>query len=155
MLNIAEERLQHKVVLEMSIQNVNKPPLDYIELEHRLELIGKAKPDQAIWLTQAPLFVRKAELFPGTTFVVGSDTLKRFADLRFYHDSAHKLHDILRQLAFYNCRFLVFARKSKSGLDSLDTLVIPDMLRSLCDDVPPSVFTMDISSSDLRRQEPP
>jgi hypothetical protein len=28
------------------------------------------------------------------------------------------------------------------------------MLRSLCDDVPPSVFTMEISSSDLRRTEP-
>jgi len=155
MLNIAEQRLQSKVVLEMSIQNVNKPAIDYIDLEHRLEHINKMKPNQAVWLTQAPLFVRKAELFPGTTFVVGSDTLKRFADLRFYHESTHKLHDILRQIAFYNCRFLVFARQSKSGLESLDTLEIPDMLRSLCDDVPASVFTMDISSSDLRRQEPP
>jgi len=155
MRNIAEQRLHHPVVLEMSVQNVNKPPLDYIELEHRLEHIHKVKPEQAIWLTRAPLFVSKAKLFPGATFVVGADTIKRFADLRFYHDSSHKLHDILRQLAFYNCRFLVFARKSKSGLESLDTLTVPDMLRSLCDSVPPSVFTMDISSSDIRRQEPP
>ena len=29
-----------------------------------------------------------------------------------------------------------------------------NMLRSLCDEVPPEVFTMDISSSDLRREEP-
>jgi len=155
MLNIAEQRLQQKVVLEMSVQNINKPPLDYIELEQRLEDIGKVKPNQAIWLTQAPLFVHKAELFPGATFVIGSDTLKRFADLRFYHESTHKLHDILRQLAMFNCRFLVFARQSKSGLESLDTLAIPDMLRSLCDDVPAAVFTMDISSSDMRRVEPP
>ena len=155
MLKIAEQRLQSKVALEMSVQNVNKPPLDYIDLEHRLEHIGRAKSDQAVWLTQAPLFVRKAELFPGATFVVGSDTIKRLADLRLYHESTHKLHDILRLIAFYHCRFLVFARQSKSGLESLDTLQIPDMLRSLCDDVPPSVFTMDISSSDIRRQEPP
>jgi hypothetical protein len=30
---------------------------------------------------------------------------------------------------------------------------MPDMLRSLCDEVLPAAFTMDISSSDLRREE--
>jgi cytidyltransferase-like protein len=153
MVNIAEQRLREKVVLEISVQNVDKPPFDYIELEHRLAQIRKMKPDQAVWLTQTPLFIDKAELFRETTFVVGADTIKRFADLRFYHENVHKLHDILRTIAFCDCRFLVFARKSKSGLESLETLDIPDMLRSLCDDVPPSVFTMDISSSDLRREE--
>ena len=155
MINIAEQRLQGKIVLEISVQNVDKPPFDYIELKNRLAHIHEANPKQAVWLTQAPLFVRKAELFQGASFVVGADTIKRFADLRFYHESIHKLHDILRAIAFYNCRFLVFARKSKAGLESLNTLEIPDMLRSLCDVVPPSVFTMDISSSDLRREELP
>jgi cytidyltransferase-like protein len=153
MINIAEQRLQEKVVLEISVQNVDKPPATYIELKHRLAQISQADPHQAVWLTQTPLFLNKAELFQGTTFVVGADTLKRFADLRFYHENVHKFHDILRQIAFYDCRFLVFARQAKSGLESLETLSIPDMLRSLCDDVPPSVFTMDISSSDLRRKE--
>jgi len=153
MISIAEQRLKGKVVLEISVQNVDKPPFDYIELAHRLERIGKMKPDQAVWLTQTPLFVGKAELFQGSTFVVGADTLKRFADLRFYHENVHRLHDILRTIAFHHCRFLVFARQSKRGLESLETLEIPDMLRSLCDDVPPAVFTMDISSSDLRRKE--
>jgi cytidyltransferase-like protein len=155
MINVAEQRVQGKIVLEMSIQNIDKPPFDYIELKHRLACIHEANPKQTVWLTQTPLFVRKAELFQGASFVVGADTIKRFADLRFYHESIHKLHDILRTIAFYNCRFLVFARKSKAGLESLDTLEIPDMLRSLCDEVPPSVFTMDISSSDLRRKETP
>jgi nicotinic acid mononucleotide adenylyltransferase len=155
MIHIAEQRVQGKVALEISVQNVDKPPFDYIELEHRLEQISEEKPNQAVWLTQAPLFVRKAELFPGTTFVVGSDTLKRFADLRFYYENVHKFHETLREIAFCNCRFLVFARQAKAGLESLDTLDIPDMLRSLCDDVPSSVFTMNISSSDLRREEMP
>ena len=155
MINIAEQRLQEKIVLEISIQNVGKPPLDYIELEHRLEQIRRTNPNQALWLTHAPLFIRKAELFQGTTFVVGSDTIKRFADLQFYQENVHKFHDILRTIAFYNCRFLVFARQSQSGLESLESLEIPDMLRSLCDSVPPSVFTMNISSSDLRRKEAP
>ena len=155
MINIAEQRLQGKIVLEISVQNIDKPPFDYIELKHRLACIFEANPKQTVWLTQTPLFVHKAELFRGASFIVGADTIKRFADLRFYYESVHKLHDILRTIAFYNCRFLVFARQSKLGLESLETLEIPDMLRSLCDEVPPSVFTMEISSSDLRREETP
>jgi len=153
MINIAEQRLQEKVVLEISIQNVAKPPLDYIDLAHRLDQISTVNPHRAVWLTQTPLFVDKAALFQGTTFVVGADTIKRFANLRFYHENVHILHDMLRTIAFYNCRFLVFARKLDTRLESLETLEIPDMLRSLCEDVPPSVFTMEISSSDLRRSE--
>jgi len=153
MIKIAEERLQRPVALEISVQNVDKPPFDYIELEHRLTRIAQMKPHQAVWLTQTPSFVEKSELFQGATFVVGADTIKRTADLRFYFENVHRLHDILRTIAHYNCRFLVFARQSKYGLESLDTLSIPDMLRSLCDHVPPSVFTMDISSSDFRRTE--
>ena len=152
-VNIAEQRLQEKVTLELSIQNVAKPPVDYIELAHRLEQISRVNPKQAVWLTQTPLFVDKAGLFHGTTFVVGADTIKRLADLRFYYENVHTLHDMLRTIAFCSCRFLVFARKFNGKLESLETLEIPDMLRSLCDDVPPSVFTMEISSSDLRRKE--
>jgi len=155
MIHIAEHRLQEKAVLEISVQNVAKPPVDYIELEQRLEQICSANPKQAVWLTQTPLFVRKAELFRGATFIVGADTLKRFANLRFYQDNVHNLHEILRTIATYDCRFLVFARQSKNGLESLESLEMPDMLRSLCDDVAPSVFTMNISSSDFRRQESP
>ncbi|MDR0520498.1 MAG: hypothetical protein LBH00_01455 [Planctomycetaceae bacterium] len=154
MIGFAEQRLQGKVSLEISVQNVDKPPLDYIELQHRLELIGREKPKQPVWLTQTPLFVNKSELFQGAAFVVGADTLKRFADLRFYHRNTHELHDVLRTIAFHNCRFLVFARKGKTGLESLETLEIPDMLRSICDEVPPSVFTMDISSGDIRKNDP-
>jgi len=155
MINIAKQRLQGTIVLELSVQNVDKPPFDYIDLKHRLARINEANPQQAVWLTQTPLFVHKAELFREASFVVGADTIKRFADLRFYHESIHKLHDILRTIASYNCRFLVFARQSKSGLESLETLEMPDMLRSLCDEVPSSVFTMDISSRDIRRNEKP
>ncbi|MDR0870363.1 MAG: hypothetical protein LBN39_06175 [Planctomycetaceae bacterium] len=153
MLALAEEQLGSKVSLEISVCNVDKPPLDYIELEYRLNEIQNARPGQAVWLTQTPLFEDKANLFHGTTFTVGADTLRRFADLRFYHESTHQLHDVLRMIAFYNCRFLVFARNNQGTLESLTTLDIPDMLRSLCDEIPASQFAMDISSSDIRRRE--
>ncbi|MDR2439063.1 MAG: hypothetical protein LBE12_06815 [Planctomycetaceae bacterium] len=153
MIDIAEHRLGSRAALEISIQNVDKPPLDYIELEYRLKAIENIRPEQAVWFTQTPLFEDKSDIFNGTTFIVGADTLCRFADLRFYHESIHQLHDVLRLIAFHNCRFLVFARQDHHGIESLDTLKIPDMLRSLCDEIPPSVFAMNISSSDLRRNE--
>ncbi|MDR3199057.1 MAG: hypothetical protein LBU34_14415 [Planctomycetaceae bacterium] len=153
MIEIAEHRLGSRVALEISIQNVDKPPLDYIELEYRLKAIENMRPKQAVWLTQTPLFEDKSDIFNGTTFVVGADTLRRFSDLRFYHESTHQLHDVLRLIAFHNCRFLVFSRQGSREIESLETLKMPDMLRSLCDEIPPSVFAMNISSSDLRRNE--
>lgn len=153
MIDIAEQRLGSRVALEISVQNVDKPSLDYIELETRLDAIEKARPGQAVWLTQTPLFEEKSELFQGATFVVGADTLRRFAELRFYHESIHQLHDVLRLIGFCNCRFLVFAREGADGLESLRNLDIPDMLRSLSEEIPSSEFTMNISSRDLRRDE--
>ena len=35
-------------------------------------------------VTCAPLFIDKARLFPGCTFVVGSDTIKRILDKKYY-----------------------------------------------------------------------
>jgi nicotinic acid mononucleotide adenylyltransferase len=153
MIDIAEQRLKSQVALEMSVQNVDKPPMDYIELQYRLEQLAQARPSQAVWFTRTPLFEDKADLFRGTTFVVGADTLRRFADLKFYHKNMHQLHDVLRMIAFHNCRFLVFARKTTEGFESLQTLEIPDMLRSLCDDIPEETFAMNISSTELRRGE--
>lgn len=154
MIDIAEHRLGNRVALEISIQNVEKPPLDYIELEYRLAEIEKARPGQAVWFTQTPLFEDKSRLFRECMFIVGTDTLRRFADLRFYHESTHQLHDVLRMIAYHNCRFLVFARKNPDGtIESLRSVSIPDMLRSLCDEVPQEDFAMNISSSDLRRGE--
>jgi nicotinic acid mononucleotide adenylyltransferase len=151
MIGCAEERLQSRVTLEVSIRNADKPPLDYIELDNRLKTIQKMDDKLPVWLTQTPLFEDKADLFRSATFVVGADTLRRFADVRFYHHSIHQLQDVLRRIAYYQCRFLVFERKTRRGIETLETLEIPDMLRSLCDGVPSSVFSMDISSSKLRQ----
>ncbi len=127
--------------------------MDYIGLRDRLTRIEAAVPDQPIWLTRSPFFLEKAMLFPGTTFVVGADTLRRFADVSRYDNHPHHLHDVLREIAALNCRFLVFARKHHDGIESLETMTIPDMLRSLCDEVPPGDFTIEMSSTDLRRRE--
>ena len=153
MLQLAQQRLGNRVALEIAVQSVDKPPLDYIDLEDRLEKIEAAIPGQAVWLTQTKMFEEKADLFRETMFVVGADTLRRFADLRFYNGNTHSLQDVLRMIAFRNCRFLVFARQGENGPETMETLEIPDMLRSLCDEVSAGEFAMNLSSSDIRRRE--
>lgn len=154
MIDIAQQKLGSRVALEISVQNVDKPCLDYIELKTRLEQIREARPGQAVWLTQTPLFEEKSELFQGATFVVGADTLRRFAELRFYHESIHRLHDVLRAIGYNDCRFLVFGRVGPDDrIENMKTLNVPDMLRSLTDEIPETEFRMNISSRDLRRCE--
>lgn len=81
MAAIAAERLGRPVEFEISILNVDKPPLDFIEMEHRA---GQFAADQILWFTRAATFVEKAEIFPNTTFIVGADTIVRIADPKYY-----------------------------------------------------------------------
>ncbi|MDR1485873.1 MAG: hypothetical protein LBT09_13760 [Planctomycetaceae bacterium] len=153
MIDIAERRLGCKVAMEISIANADKPMVDYIELWSRLREIEHQRPGQIVWLTQTPLFEDKSEIFRGATFIVGADTLKRFADVGRYYQNIHHLHDVIRVIAFHDCRFLVFARENENITESLSSLNIPDMLRSICDEVPASEFAKNISSTILRKNK--
>ncbi|MGL4594921.1 MAG: hypothetical protein ACRCUY_09360 [Thermoguttaceae bacterium] len=154
MVDIAQERLGSRVALEIATQTMGKPPLDYIDLQNRLNEINQSSPDQVVWVTRASLFEEKSRLFIGpTTFIVGADTLKRFSQLSYYHHSFHQLQDILRMIAIRECRFLVFARKSAEKIETLESLDIPDMLRTLSDSVPESIFAINMSSRDIRKKQ--
>jgi hypothetical protein len=135
------------VALEMSIVNVDKPPLDYREIEDRLLQFPR---QQAVWLTRAPTFVEKSRLFPGATFVVGTDTLRRIGDPRYYGRNATACLQALEEIADRGCRFLVFARDCGAGLVRLGDLDVPGVLRGQCQEVPPERFREDISSTALR-----
>ena len=77
MAEIAAAELGVPVEFEISIVNVDKPPLDFIEIEHR---VSQFAPQQLVWLTRAATFEEKSARFPGVTFVVGVDTMRRIAD---------------------------------------------------------------------------
>ena len=81
MAEIAAQLLGCQVDVEISMLNVEKPPLDYIEIDRRAKQFTT---DQGVWLSRAPRFVEKAELFPGATFVVGADTIVRIGNARYY-----------------------------------------------------------------------
>ena len=46
---------------------MDKPPLDYFEMERRL---GQFAADQRLWLTRASTFVEKSRLFPGAKVTI-------------------------------------------------------------------------------------
>src|SRR5262249_6541814 len=71
---VAEEVRQQPVAFEISVTNVDKPPLTGETVRRRLAQFAWKSP---VELTRAPTFVEKSRLFPGTTFVVGADTAER------------------------------------------------------------------------------
>lgn len=148
MANIAAQRLGSPAAFELSVFNVDKPPLDYAEIASRAEQFPDGQP---IWLTRAATFVEKAALFPGATFIVGADTIDRIADPKYYDGSPRNLDFAIEQIAAAGCRFLVFGRVRDARFVNRDDLDLPSRLAALCDDVPERQFRDDISSTQLRR----
>lgn len=150
----AARRTGQVVEHEISVWNVDKPPLDFLELSARA---AQFSPDEPLWFTAAPTFVQKSELFPGATFVVGTDTLLRIGEPRYYGNDLRRRDQALDSLTARGCRFLVFYRAlDGSGPTtpvSWDQLPIPAALRALCDVVPEPEFRLDISSTQLRAQQ--
>lgn len=145
-----EAKFGAPVEYELSIENVAKPPLDFIDVAERL---AQFLPVEAIWLTRAPTFIRKSAIFPGATFVVGIDTIVRVADPKFA-GSPEKRSQEIATIAARGCRFLVFGRATAEGeFQELNNVELPPALRAICDAVPRAEFRADISSTALRRQQ--
>jgi len=151
MAAIAEALLGAPVDWEISIVNVDKPPLDYLEIERR---IGQFEPRHTVWLTRAARFDEKSRLFPGATFVVGTDTLRRIADPRYYGHRPEACREALERIAARGCRFLVFGRDVGAGFVGLGDLGLPEPLAGLCREVPAERFRDDVSSTAIRRGGP-
>lgn len=149
MARVGAQRAGAPPLLEISALNVDKPALDYVDLATRRAGIHG---EFDLTFTRAPTFTDKARLFPGTTFIVGADTIARIAQPRYYHGAA-ELRDIaVRSMADAGVRFLVFGRLEHGHFIGLDEVSLPPALRSLCDGVPEKAFRVDVSSTHLRRE---
>ena len=143
----AARRLGGPVAFELSVANVDKPPLDYIALERRL---AQFAPDEVV-VTHAPTFAAKACIFGGVAFVVGVDTLARIAAARYYGGVGRRTQ-AFAELRMLGCTFLVYGRAEGGVFQTFDDLepVLPASLASLCVGVPESAFRVDVSSTALR-----
>lgn len=141
----ASELLGTEVAFELSRTNVDKPELTDEEVARRAAAFaGRAD----LWVTRAPRFLDKADLFPGATFVLGADTAVRLVDIRYYDGDAERLAAALDHLAGRECRFLVAPRLGPAGLVALDDLAIDPRWRGMFAEIPS--FRVDVSSTQLR-----
>jgi len=143
---IAAEYTRLPVEHEISILNVDKPPLDFLELEQRA---AQFSGDERLWLTRAATFAEKAAMFAPATFVVGADTIARIAEARYYGGEP-ACRAALERLAALDCRFLVFGRLVGGVFHLPHTLGLPEALLRICDVVPGESFRHDLSSTELR-----
>jgi hypothetical protein len=146
-LLLAAEKVTHRDgLLELSITNVDKPPLDIVEVERRvLQLKGRF----SAVLTCAPTFARKAELFPGAWFAMGFDTAIRLLSPA-YHDDVPAM---LSRFESLGTRFVAAGRLHRGEFQSLEHLNIPCGYEDLFVPIPETLFREDISSTAIRSQE--
>jgi nicotinic acid mononucleotide adenylyltransferase len=145
---VAEEITRQPLAFEISVVNVDKPPLDAGTVRHRLaQFAGKAP----VELTRAPTFLEKARLFPKTTFVIGADTAERLVAAKYYGDDEARMHGALEEIANSGASFLVAARIDAAGrLRTLDDISLPRRYADRFTAIPAQRFRMDASSSEIR-----
>ena len=145
MIEYARRLLACDVALEISIRNVDKPPLDFLTMEERRADLGQHE----LVYTNAPTFEEKSTIFPGAIFIVGADTAMRIADPDYYGGEAAR-DAALVAIARRGNRFLVFCRETNKDVQSLHNLSLPPALSALCTEVPEEDFRVNINSTDLR-----
>ena len=145
---VAEEIRQQPVAFEISVTNVDKPPLSGETVRHRLAQFASKWP---VELTRAPTFVEKSRLFPGTAFVIGADTAERLFAPKYYGDDEIRMHVALEEIANSGCSFLVAVRIDAAGrVRGLNDIQVPRRYAGLFTEIPEYRFRFDTSSSEIR-----
>ena len=145
---VAEELKQQPLAFEISVTNVDKPPLAAETVRHRLAQFAGKSP---VELTRAPTFVEKSRLFPGTMFVVGADTVERLFAPKYYGDDEARMYDALDEIANSGCSFLVAVRIDAAGrVRALNDIPVPRRYAGLFTEIPEHRFRFDTSSSEIR-----
>jgi nicotinic acid mononucleotide adenylyltransferase len=148
--DVAAEILGVPVAFELSVANVDKPDLDPAEAARRVRQFAGRAP---VWVTRAPRFAQKAELFPGAVFVVGADTALRVVEPQYYRDDT-ELRQALGALRERACRFFVACRRDARGQwVGLDDVPVPGGFRDLFVGIPAERFRLDISSTEIRARD--
>lgn len=157
MAHVAHKLKGEHVDFELCVKNVDKSPLNFHEIETRHQQLELALREHSwagnLHFTNTPTFAKKAELFPGTTFVIGFDTFQRIGDLKYYDGDPAKRFQAIDKIRLLGCKFLVFHRIVNGRRTSeLDVVFLPAELVALAEVVPESELTPnDTSSSGIRK----
>ena len=144
---VAAEMLKAQVTFELSLTNVDKPPLEESEIHQRVSQFGGKGP---VVVTRALAFYQKARLFPGCTFVIGWDTAVRLVDPQYYEGDEPRMLEALVEIRSAGCRFLVAGRVEGGVFHTLDDIAIPRGFEDMFAPISESAFRCDLNSTELR-----
>jgi hypothetical protein len=145
---VAEELRQQPLAFEISVTNVDKPPLAGQTVRQRLAQFAWKSP---VELTRAPTFLEKSRLFPRTTFVIGADTAERLIAPKYYGDDEVRMHVALEEIANSGGSFLVAVRSDAAGrVRTLRDISVPRRYGDIFTEIPEHRFRLDTSSSEIR-----
>ncbi len=145
---IAEDIRQQPLAFEISVTNVDKPPLAGETVRQRLTQFAWKSP---VELTRAPTFLDKSRLFPKTTFVIGADTAERLVAPKYYGDDEIQMHVALEEIASSGASFLVAVRVDAAArVRVLNDIAVPRRYADLFSEIPEHRFRFDTSSSEIR-----
>ena len=146
--DVASNVLGAPVAYELSVSNVDKPPLAIAEVHRRLE---QFKGVGAVVLTRAETFIKKSQLFPGCGFAIGWDTVTRLIQPRYYGDSDTAMLTALAEMWGRGSRFAVGGRTDDGGaFRSLSDVDLPDGFRPMFTEISEAEFRRDLSSTAIR-----
>jgi hypothetical protein len=145
---IVREVRRQPVAFEISVTNVDKPPLSGDTVRQRLAQFAWKAP---VELTRAPTFLEKSRLFPGTIFVIGADTAERLFGTKYYGDDEGRMHAALDEIVGSGSSFLVAVRLDPAGhVRALADIPVPQRYAQLFTEIPEHRFRVDTSSSEIR-----
>ncbi len=159
------------VFFEMSVTNADKPPLNPMEVERRVNIFTQLPrqnmpKDWAVMLTNAPLFSQKseivAELIPNhglertMSFVLGTDTMVRIINPKYYDNSREKMLTALLEMKEKGVHFIVGGRLEPGTNNfvngEIEVTSLPPEIQVMFTLLSEDEFRMDISSTELRKR---
>ena len=147
LVKAASAMLGAPVAYEISITNVDKPPLELGEIRQRVAQFSGVSD---VVVTRAPVFYEKARMLPGCTFVIGVDTMRRVIDPNYYGNSRGKMLSALAEMRELGCSFLVAGRVAGREFRTLRDVAVSSELDGMFREIPESEFREDLSSTDIR-----
>lgn len=136
---------------ELSAVNADKPPLTVSQIKDRVKQFDKI--GKTVIISNQPFFYKKAELLPGSAFVIGADTVARLINPKYYGNDYNKMVEILLGCKRTGTIFLVGGRNVDGVYKILEDFDIPVELKDMFISIPTEKFRMDISSSEIRKSK--
>lgn len=183
------------LVFEISATNADKPPIPTNVIASRLQqFIGTHESTDdntavstlldpllhhtsshyaGVCITNAPLFTMKAKLFPGCVFIIGTDTMSRLLNPKYYNNKVGEMIAQLSDIASLGCSFVVGGRvvgaskpddntnsaASQTAVFETAAIVwasieldIPTNIKDMFMELSEEDFRIDLSSSELRKK---